>query len=109
MRENQLSYRETDRKYDLAKGRAQDWERIYLEEGEAGFYRERRGRISEMENSKKGRPRKKPLDKQVENDLIAELQKLKKENQYLKAENEYIKKLSALVAAEGQKSAKKQK
>ncbi len=49
-----------------------------------------------MDNPKKGRPRKKPLDKQVENDLIAELQKLKEENQYLRAENEYIKKLSVL-------------
>ena len=50
-----------------------------------------------------------PLDKQVENDLIVELQRLKEENQYLRAENEYIKKLSALIAAEEQKKSKKQK
>ena len=115
MREHHLSYRETVRKYwstgqeDNYKNRIKRWERIYLEEGEAGFYIERRGRTTKMDNPKKGRPRKKPLDKQVENDLIAELQKLKEENQYLRAENEYIKKLSALIAAEEQKKSKKQK
>ena len=118
MRENNLSYSETVRKYWHTKSKAEtsnyrsqvkNWERIYLEEGEAGFYVERRGRTTKMDNSKKGRPRKKPLDKQVENDLIAELQKLKEENQYLRAENEYIKKLSALIAAEEQKKSKKQK
>ena len=115
MREHHLSYRETVRKYwsagqeDNYKNRIKRWERIYLEEGEAGFYIERRGRTTKMDNPKKGRPRKKPLDKEVENDLIAELQKLKEENQYLRAENEYIKKLSALIAAEEQKKSKKQK
>ena len=115
MREHHLSYRETVRKYwstgqeDNYKNRIKQWERIYLEEGEAGFYIERRGRMTKMDNPKKGRPRKKPLDKQVENDLIAELQKLKEENQYVRAENEYIKKLSALIAAEEQKKSKKQK
>ena len=91
------------------KNLARNWERIYLEEGEAGFYIERRGRTTKMDNPKKGRPRKKPLDKQVENDLIAENQRLKEELEYLRAENEYIKKLSALIAAEKQKKSKKQK
>ena len=115
MREHHLSYRETVRKYwstgqeDNYKNRIKQWERIYLEEGEAGFYIERRGRMTKMDNPKKGRPRKKPLDKQVENDLIAENQRLKEELEYLRAENEYIKKLSALIAAEEQKKSKKQK
>ena len=115
MRDHHLSYRETVRKYWGAgkennyKNQIKRWERIYLEEGEAGFYIERRGRATKMDNPKKGRPKKKPLDKEVENDLIAELQKLKEENQYLRAENEYIKKLSALIAAEEQKKSKKQK
>ena len=117
MREHHLGYCETVRKhFNIEDGkevnyyhRVQRWERIYLEEGEAGFYIERRGRTTKMDNSKKGRPRKKPLDQQVENDLIAELQKLKEENQYLRVENEYIKKLSALIAAEEQKKSKKQK
>ena len=114
MREHHLSYGETMRKYfpHLAPrgiGFLKQWERIYLEEGKVGFYIEKRGRSTKMDNPRKGRPRKKPLDKQVENDLIAELQKLKEENQYLRAENEYIKKLSALIAAEEQKKSKKQK
>ena len=116
MRKNHLGYMETVRKYwgkeinaNNYYHRVQRWERIYLEEGEAGFYIERRGRMTKMDNPKKGRPRKKPLNKQVENDLITELQKLKEENQYLRAENEYIKKLSALIAAEEQKKSKKQK
>ena len=115
MREHHLGYRETVRKYWSTgqeanyKNQIKRWERIYLEEGEAGFYMERRGKATKMDNPKKGRPRKKSLDKQVENDLIAELQRLKEENQYLRAENEYIKKLSALIAAEEQKKSKKQK
>ena len=65
--------------------------KAYLEEVEAGFYVERRGRATKMDNPKIGRPRKKPLDKQAENDLIAENQRLKEELEYLRAENEYIK------------------
>lgn len=112
MRENHLSYRGTVRKYwqttsraeeDLFKETVKRWERIYLEEGAAGFMVERRGRNS------KGRPRKKPLDKEIEYDLIAENQRLKEQNQYLEAELEYIKKLSALVQAEEQKNGKKPK
>ena len=98
MREHRLGYRETVRKhFNIEDGkevnyyhRVQRWERIYLEEGEAGFYIERRGRATKMDNPKIGRPRKKQLDKQVEEDLIAE-------NQRLRMENEYLKKLNALV------------
>ena len=112
MRENHLSYRATVRKYwgtkneteeDNYKSRVKSWERIYLEEGAAGLMTERRGRKST------GRLRKQPLDKSVEEDLIAENQRLKERIQYLEAENEYIKKLSALVYAEEQKSGKKRK
>ena len=109
MRENHLSYSETARKYGLVKssmGGAMEtlhrWERIYLEEGAAGLMTERRGRKST------GRPRKKPLDKVIENDLIAENQRLKERNQYLEAELEYLKKLDALVRAEEQKNGNKQ-
>ena len=110
MREHNLGYNETMRKYDLTgHTTVQRWERIYLEEGEAGFYVERRGRTKIMDNPKIGRPRKKPLDKKVEEDLIAENQRLKEEIQYLQAEMEYLKKLDALVRAEEQKNGKKRK
>ncbi|HIT77187.1 MAG TPA: hypothetical protein IAD47_00150 [Candidatus Limihabitans stercoravium] len=108
MREHHLSYKETVRKYWVLRhsgdehnytGRLKLWERIYLEEGESGFMVERRGRNG-------GRPRK-PLDKEIANDLIAENQRLKERNQYLEAELECLKKLSALVIAEEQGKGKK--
>ena len=102
MRKNHLGYCETVRKYGLGSTQSggaintlHRWERIYLEEGATGLMTERRGRKST------GRPRKKPLDKRVEEDLIAE-------NQRLKMEIEYLKKLSALVLAEEQEKNKKQ-
>ena len=64
---------------------------------------ERRGRKST------GIPRKKPLDKEIENDLIAENQRLKERLEYLEMENEYLKKLDALVRAEEQQNGKKHK
>lgn len=59
------------------------WERIYLEEGPEGLTIERRGR-----RSKDRRP--KQLPKEVEEDLLAEVQRLR-------AENDYLKNLQALV------------
>ena len=108
MREHRLGYRETVRKhFNIEDGkevnqyhRVHRWERIYLEEGEAGFYIERRGKATKMDNPKIGRPRKKQLDKQVEEDLIAE-------NQRLRMENEYLKKLNALVQERIERERKK--
>ena len=103
MREHHLGYRETARKYELtvtseasAANMVQRWERIYLEEGAEGLMKERRGKNNT--SGKRGRPPK--LDKKVEEDLIAE-------NQRLRMEIEYLKKLSALVLAEEQKNGKK--
>lgn len=83
MQKEKLSYKETARRFDV-KGhyRIQEWERIYLTEGAEGFALERRGRKST------GRPRK--LPKEVEEDLLAEVQRLR-------AENDYLKNLQALV------------
>ena len=115
MRSNHLSYAETVRKYwDIStsidsnnyRSQLKLWERIFLEEGEAGLYKERRGRTTKMGNPNKGK--KKKLNKQLKEDLIAENQRLKEENQYYKAEIEYLKKLDALVRAEEQKKNKKQ-
>ena len=110
MRKNHLGYCETVRKYGLGSTQSggaintlHRWERIYLEEGAAGLMTERRGRKST------GIPRKKPLDKEIENDLIAENQRLKKRLEYLEMENEYLKKLDALVRAEEQQNGKKHK
>ena len=87
MMENKLSYNETEKLFEIAgQDRVAAWERIYLEEGPAGLYIERRGRKI---GSKKGRPP--TLDKKVEEDLIAEVQRLR-------AENAYLKKLNALVS-----------
>jgi len=107
MREHHLGYRETVRKHfgaktrseeDLYKSSIQRWERIFLEEGAEGLMKERRGKSNT--SGRRGRPPK--LDRKVEEDLIAE-------NQRLRMEIEYLKKLSALVLAEEQKNGKKQK
>ena len=83
MHREKLSYRETARQFDICDhDRVAAWERIYLEEGAEGLYIERRGRRST------GRPPK--IKKEVEEDLIAEVQRLR-------AENAYLKKLQALV------------
>ena len=84
MHKEGLSHREAGRAFEItAHDAVAKWERIYLEEGKEGFYVERRGRKST------GRPPK--LKKEVEEDLIAEVQRLR-------AENAYLKKLNALVA-----------
>jgi len=106
MRDHHLSYSETVRKYwEVDRGKEknhinqiQRWERIFLEEGAEGLMKERRGRACKASGCNKGRPPK--LDKKVEEDLIAE-------NQRLRMEIEYIKKLSALVLADERKNGKR--
>ncbi len=89
MHREKLSYRETARQFDISNSRVTAWERIYLEEGADGLYAEHRGRKST------GRP---PKIKKEE-DLIAEVQRLR-------AENAYLKKLNALVAERVQQEKK---
>ena len=69
------------------------WERIYLEEGPEGLSIERRGHGS------KGRPPKQ-LPKEIEEDLLAEVQRLR-------AEVEYLKNLQALVLEDERRQHKK--
>ncbi len=84
MRTEHLSYHEAARQYDVSDHHLiAKWERIYLEEETEGLRIERRGKKST------GRPAK--LEKKVEEDLIAEVQRLR-------AENTYLKKLNVLVA-----------
>ena len=108
MRENHMSYSETVRKYWGTENKSETsnyrhcltrWERIYLEEGAEGLMKERRGRACSADGTRKGRPPK--LDKQVEEDLIAE-------NQRLRMEIEYLKKLDALVQKRMRNEEKKQ-
>ena len=84
-----LSYKEAARLYDV-----QSWERIYLEEGPEGLAVERRGRRS------MGRPKK--LPSKVEEDLLAEVQRLR-------AENAYLKNLQALVLEDERRQHKKRR
>ena len=84
MMKEKLSCRETARRFEISDHkRVAAWERIYLEEGAEGLAIERRGRSS------KDRPPKQ-LPKEVEEDLLAEVQRLR-------AENDYLKNLQALV------------
>ncbi len=76
MQEEKLGYRETAERFGVCHKRVQDWERIYLAEGPEGFAIERQGRGST------GRPRK--LPRAAEEDLLAEVQRLRVENEYLK-------------------------
>ena len=102
MREHRLSYSETMRKYfpDLGTRNFQflkQWERKYLEEGIEGLAKDNRGRPT-ASGKKRGCPPK--LDKNVEEDLIAE-------NQRLRMEIEYLKKLNALVQERIERERKK--
>ena len=93
MRKEKLSYCEAARQFEVSSDtRIASWERIYLTEGAEGFQIERRGRGS------KGRPAK--LPPKVEEDLLAEVQRLR-------AEVAYLKNLQALVLEDERKARKK--
>ena len=88
MREHHLGYREAVRKYwNISRGQdlnyvkiVQRWERIFLEEGAEGLMKDRRGRACKASGAQKGRPPK--LEKKIEEDLIAENQRLRMEIEY---------------------------
>lgn len=87
MRRDHLSYRDAARQFGITgKDMVANWERIYLEEGIVGLSRKQRARVSSPKMDRKPK-----LEKKVEEDLIAE-------NQRLRAEVDYLKKLNALVA-----------
>ena len=95
MREEHLSIREVMRRFENNDhGIIERWERIYLEEGPEGLAVERRGR------KRSSRPAK--LPKAIEEDLIAE-------NQRLRAEIDYLKNLQALVLEEERRQRRKRR
>lgn len=92
MKQEGLSYSETGRRFGINDHhRVQAWERIYLTEGPEGFSVERRGRSSASPGK---------LPQKVEEDLLAEVQRLR-------AENDYLKNLQALVLEEERRRRKR--
>ena len=95
MRKEHISVREAMRRFEINNhGIIERWERIYLEEGPEGLAIERRGRKNSSRSAKSS--------KTVEEDLIAE-------NQRLRAENEYLKNLQALVLEEERRRHRKRR
>ena len=95
MREEHISVHEAMRRFEINDhGIIERWERIYLEEGAEGLAIERRGRKRGGQLAK--------LPKAAEEDLIAE-------NQRLRAENEYLKNLQALVLEEERRRHRKRR
>jgi len=64
-----------------------NWEHIYYEQGKDALYEEQRGRASKMGTK---RPRKPKKEIETNENLLAEVQ-------HLRMENEYLKKLNALI------------
>ena len=94
-RKEKLSYHETERRFGVVRSRITAWERIYLEEGPEGFQLERRGRGSKGRSGKGLKP-------EVEEYLLAEVQRLR-------AENDYLKNLQALVLENERRQQKKRR
>lgn len=118
MRENGLSCHEVVRKYALGYHGSRDtgfgsarrmvkrWERFYLEEGFEGLAKRKPGWATKMENSKKGRPKKKV---EIVEGSPNELEQLRERVYYLEAENEYLKKLDALIREKEARAAARKK
>lgn len=99
MHQNSLSVRATAAHFGIqGLVTVSKWERIYYEEGKEALYEERRGRSSKMSMKK---PKKSKKNVEENEDLLAEVQRLR-------MENEYLKKLNALVQ-EREKSEQKKK
>ena len=79
MHVNHLSIKEASAKFGIpSDATLLNWERIYYEEGAQGLLVDRRGR------PRKAVSRKPKMGKKTKEDLIAEVQRLRMENDYLK-------------------------
>lgn len=92
MHSNHLSYKSTAAFFGIkCDSNVAKWERIYYEEGPEGLLRKKpRGRPPKSMKKNKPVTQKKELSEETKEDLIAEVQRLR-------MENEYLKKLRALV------------
>ena len=90
MHANHLSSYSVAAKFGIkSRANVSKWERIYYEEGPEGLLK-RKSRGRPPKNMSKDKLVKKELSEQTKEDLIAEVQRLR-------MENEYLKKLRALV------------
>ena len=88
MQENSMSHSYTAAHFGIPGDQTVgNWERIYREKGPEALYKDNRGREREVSKDKIKEPK---IDKQVEESLVAEVKRLR-------MENEYLKKLNALV------------
>lgn len=82
------SLRQTAAHFNIpSKNSIRKWERIYYEYGKEALYEEHRGRASKMGINKKQKSKQNTAQNE---DLLAEVQRLR-------MENEYLKKLNALI------------
>ena len=94
------SLRQTAAHFNIpSKNNIVKWERIYYEQGKEALYIENRGRSRKMKDTKKNTPKQNNIENNE--DLLAEVQRLRMENAYLK-------KLNALIQ-EREKSEKETK
>ncbi len=103
MHENHLSIGEASANLGIpSETTLLKWERIYYEEGEEGLLVERRGRPKKS-MSKNTTKTPKNSSKEKEEDLIAEVQRLRAENAYLKKYNALVQEKQRLQAKKKQR------
>jgi transposase len=98
MNTNGLSARSTAAEFNIPSYTTVcSWERIFLEEGSEALFRDNRGRPKKMKTDKINN-----LKEESKEDLIAEVQRLRMENEYLKKLNALIQKKEKSVTKKKQ-------